>query len=50
VERKVVDETALQKDKDTQSLDAFNRHIAQDERIEKILLPIRDGLTLCRKK
>jgi predicted O-methyltransferase YrrM len=47
---KVVDETALQKDKDTQSLDAFNRHIAQDERIEKILLPIRDGLTLCRKK
>lgn len=47
---KVVDETSLQKDKDTQSLDAFNRHIAQDERIEKILLPIRDGLTLCRKK
>ena len=47
---KVVDETALQKDKDTQTIHSFNRHIAQDERIEKIVLPIRDGLTLCRKK
>ncbi|MES2836458.1 MAG: O-methyltransferase [Bacteroidota bacterium] len=38
------------KDKDTEILDEFNKKIANDTRIEKILLPIRDGLFLIRKK
>jgi caffeoyl-CoA O-methyltransferase len=37
-------------DKDTKSLIEFNRFIQNDERVENILLPIRDGLMLIRKK
>lgn len=37
-------------DADTRLLDAFNKKIQEDERIENILLPIRDGITLMRKK
>jgi predicted O-methyltransferase YrrM len=37
-------------DADTRLLDAFNEKIQADERIENILLPIRDGITLMRKK
>jgi predicted O-methyltransferase YrrM len=37
-------------DADTQLLDAFNKKIQADERVENILLPIRDGLTVMRKK
>lgn len=47
---KVVDVNELQKDQDTQVLDALNNHIQQDSRVENILLPIRDGLMLVRKK
>ncbi len=47
---KVVDETSLKKDKDTQILDSLNKFIQQDPRVENILLPIRDGLMLVRKK
>ncbi len=46
---KVVDENELAKDKDTQYLDAFNKFIQQDERVENILLPVRDGLMVMRK-
>lgn len=37
---------------DTQSLaiSEFNDYIAVDTRVEKVILPIRDGLTLIRKK
>lgn len=28
----------------------FNKLIAQDERVEKVILPLRDGLTIIRKK
>ena len=28
----------------------FNNQLAIDERVEKVILPIRDGLTLIRKK
>lgn len=37
---------------DTQSLaiSKFNDYIAVDTRVEKVILPIRDGLTLIRKK
>lgn len=37
-------------DKDTALLKAFNQKLAEDERLENILLPIRDGLLLSRKK
>lgn len=47
---KVVDETELAKDKDTQLLHAVNKSIQEDERVENILLPVRDGLMLVRKK
>jgi len=37
-------------DKQTIAVMQFNDSIAQDQRIEKVLLPIRDGLTVIRKK
>jgi caffeoyl-CoA O-methyltransferase len=37
------------KDKDTLAIDAFNKKIASDSRVEKVILPLRDGLTLIRK-
>ncbi len=39
-----------EKDRDTEILDFFNKKIHQDSRVENILLPIRDGLMLARKK
>ena len=47
---KVVDEKELLKDKDTQLLHAVNVRVQEDDRVENILLPIRDGLMLVRKK
>ncbi len=35
---------------DTKLIDAFNKKIHADERVEHMLLPIRDGLMLMRKK
>lgn len=43
-------ETPKPSDKQTISLQAFNDMIAKDERAEKVILPIRDGLTLIWKK
>jgi predicted O-methyltransferase YrrM len=37
-------------DKETLALHQFNRFIQQDARVENILLPIRDGLMVVRKK
>jgi caffeoyl-CoA O-methyltransferase len=37
-------------DKDTRALHAFNQHCLEDPRVEALLLPIRDGLMICRKK
>lgn len=37
-------------DKDTQSLVAYNELLNNDDRIETILLPIRDGLSISRVK
>jgi caffeoyl-CoA O-methyltransferase len=37
------------KDKDTQALDAFNKKVSSDKRVESLLLPVRDGLMLLRK-
>lgn len=44
---KVLDEK--HQDKDTTLLRALNLKISQDDRVEKVLLPIRDGLYLIRK-
>ena len=40
---------AYDKDKQTMGLRAFNDRLAQDARFEKVILPLRDGLTLIRK-
>jgi len=37
------------KDKDTVAIDSFNKKIVNDKRLEKMILPLRDGLTLIRK-
>lgn len=37
------------KDKMTKSLHEFNIFIKEDERVEAVILPIRDGLTMIRK-
>ncbi len=41
---------AKDKDEDTLGLQEFNQAILTDPRVENILLPIRDGLNLIRKK
>lgn len=43
-------ETPLQTDKQTLGILSFNDRIAQDPRVEKVILPLRDGLTLIWKK
>ena len=37
-------------DKDTLSVRAFNRAVQEDPEVENLLLPVRDGLMLVRKK
>lgn len=37
-------------DKDTKNISTFNDQIAADHRVEKLILPVRDGLFLIRKK
>ena len=34
----------------TIGIKAFNEFVAKDERVEKVILPLRDGLTIIRKK
>jgi len=36
-------------DKITNTIKRFNQRVAEDSRLEKVLIPIRDGLTLIRK-
>lgn len=37
-------------DKDTKNISSFNDKINEDQRIEKLILPVRDGLFVIRKK
>ncbi len=37
-------------DKDTKNITTFNDKIAADDRVEKLILPVRDGLFIIRKK
>ena len=46
---KVLDE-APARDPQTLGIKTFNDHVTADTRVEKIILPIRDGLTIIRKK
>ena len=41
---------AYDKDKQTHGIETFNDFVAQDERVERVMLPLRDGLTLIYKK
>ena len=45
-----VTDPAYDKDHQTLGIRRFNDHIAQDTRVEQVILPLRDGLTLIRKK
>ena len=45
---KVYDEAA--QDKDTATMRLFNEKISKDQRVEKVILPIRDGVFMIRKK
>ena len=47
---KVLIDTPNHNDTQTIAIKAFNDFVAQDIRVEKIILPLRDGLTLIRKK
>lgn len=38
------------KDQQTVGIRRFNDLVAEDERVEKVMIPLRDGLTLIRKK
>lgn len=40
---------AYDHDQQTQGIRRFNDHVANDERVEKVILPLRDGLTIIRK-
>ena len=42
-------ETAYDHDHQTQGVRAFNDYVAADDRVEQVVLPLRDGLTLIRK-
>lgn len=47
---KVLDADQLPTDNDTKALDSFNKKIQADSRVENVLMPIRDGLMVIRKK
>ena len=36
-------------DEETMALVSYNKNVHQDKRVENILIPIRDGLMICRK-
>ena len=45
---KVVDPQSSN-DAQTRGILDFNAHVAKDERVERIIIPLRDGLTIIRK-
>lgn len=46
----VVETHYLEHDRQTQGIESFNEYIAKDNRVEQVILPLRDGLTLIRVK
>lgn len=47
---KVIDPKELEKDVETLALHHFNQKVTTDMRVENVLMPIRDGLMVIRKK
>ena len=45
-----VTDPAYDHDQQTLGIRRFNDYVAADERVEQLILPMRDGLTLIRKK
>ena len=45
-----VTDPAYDHDQQTQGIRRFNDHVAQDDRAEQVIIPLRDGLTVIRKK
>jgi len=41
---------AMSDDPDTIAIRAYNDHAAADDRVDTVLLPLADGLTLCRRR
>lgn len=41
---------AYEHDQQTTGIRRFNDYVAQDDRVEPVILPLRDGLTIIRKK
>jgi caffeoyl-CoA O-methyltransferase len=46
---KVLGDSSLM-DGDTKAIDAYNKKVHADSRVEHMLLPVRDGLMIARKK
>lgn len=46
----VVEENTRESDLQTRGIKAFNDMLARDKRVEKVIVPVRDGLTLIRVK
>lgn len=46
----VLDKNPKECDLQTRGIQAFNDLVAKDDRVEKVILPLRDGLTIIRKK
>jgi len=47
---KVLDDSSVASDKQTKGIHQFNEMIKNDDRVEKVIIPIRDGLTMLWKK
>lgn len=47
---KILDQKELEQDKDTRLLNEFNNKIQNDPRVENVLLPLRDGIMMARKR
>ena len=47
---KVIDQNELVHDEETAALHAFSKKVQEDDRVENVLLPVRDGLMVARKK
>ena len=45
----VTEDETRQSDRQTIGIKAFNDHVARDPHVEKVIVPVRDGLTLIRK-
>lgn len=45
-----VTDPAYDHDQQTQGIRRFNNHVAQDDRVEQVMIPLRDGLTVIRKR